>query len=147
MSQHDGIIRHGDVVSTIARVSSLIRHWGVWDGNAQEIIHAELPVVTTTTWEAFNNGDARIEILGGALGDVIARRARSQLGQKYNLLFRNCEQFGRWAATGTAQSAQLQRAVVGGGMAMVGAWLLFGDHGTYDANGRLRDKKGRFKKE
>jgi hypothetical protein len=141
---HDGIIRHGDVVSTVARVSPLIRHWGVWDGRRQEMIHAQLPVVSTSSWAEFDHRDSRVEIPAGLAGDVIVERARSQIGLRYNVLYANCEQFARWAATGKAESRQLQRAAVGLGAAALGLWAVLGDHGTYDSNGRLRDKKGRF---
>lgn len=142
---HDGVIRHGDVVSTVARVSPLIRHWGIWDARRQEMIHAQLPFVSTSSWAEFHHRDSRVEIVAGQSGDVVVQRARSQIGLKYNVLYANCEQFARWAATDKAESHQLQRAAVGVGAAALLSLFMFGDRPHYDASvGRYRDSGGRF---
>ncbi len=40
-------------------------------------------------------------------GSEIVARARSKKGQRYNVLFNNCEHFVSWVLTGKGRSAQL----------------------------------------
>jgi len=50
--------------------------------------------------------------------DEVVDRALSRLGEeRYNLLWRNCEHFATWAATGRSRSRQVRRAVAGLGSA------------------------------
>lgn len=56
--------------------------------------------------------------------DEVVDRALSRLGEeRYNLLWRNCEHFATWAATGRSRSRQVRRAAAGLGSAALFATL------------------------
>jgi hypothetical protein len=139
-------VQHGDVVSTPARTLPLVRHFGVWDDRAREVIHSALPVVQVSPWKEFANGSVRIERRAPrGREDLVVARARAYLGQKYDLVLFNCEHLANVAATGQKTSPQLQRAVAVG----LGLWL-FAVSGSpkYDASvDRYRGRDGRFRRD
>jgi hypothetical protein len=121
-TQPGPLVCHGDILSTVARATSLIRHWGVLDLKRREIVHCVASGVEATPLDGWTHRNARVEIRTREQDrDLVVQRARSRIGEHYDLALFNCEQFARWAATGKSESVQLQRAFLLG----VGAWLLF----------------------
>jgi hypothetical protein len=57
---------------------------------------------------------------------AVLQRAQSLLGQPYNLLMANCEDYVNWIVTGTARSLQREAATVGTLALFALAALLFG---------------------
>lgn len=75
---------------------------------------------------------------------VVAERARSFVGKKYDLLFFNCEHVANLATTGRAESPQVQQGV---GWSILGLLALaaINNNGTQvDQRGYRRDANGRF---
>jgi hypothetical protein len=58
--------------------------------------------------------------------EEVLQRAQSQLGQPYNLLMANCEDYVNWIVTGVARSPQREAATVGALVLFVLGGLLFG---------------------
>ena len=71
--------------------------------------------VQHTTLEEFSDGRA-IEVMRTPRsfgdGNIILRRAKSQIGKSYDLFSANCEHFVNWVIEGTPRSEQLAFVVV-----------------------------------
>jgi len=93
------------------RVWGLIKHVGIATGYGT-VIHASRRFgrVEETDMDAFLSG-GRLKIIpyshASLSGPEIVTRARSKKGQRYNVLFNNCEHFVSWALTGRKRSRQL----------------------------------------
>lgn len=93
------------------RVFGVINHVGIATGYGT-VIHASRRFgrVEETDMAAFLAG-GRARIIpyshAGLSGSEIVVRARSKKGQRYNVLFNNCEHFVSWVLTGRRRSRQL----------------------------------------
>lgn len=70
-------------------------------------------LVREETWSEFTQGAAVVrQNIGGRLpSHEVLRRARSQIGEEWSLLWANCEHFVRWAHGLPRESPQLKAAV------------------------------------
>lgn len=78
-------------------------------------------------------------------GHVVAQRALSYVGQRYNLLSFNCEHMANLAQTGKAESKQLQEGVFWASVIGLVAAAVANENGTHvDRNGYRRNSRGQF---
>jgi Lecithin retinol acyltransferase len=95
-----------------------IQHPGIVSGYT---VHGEPVVISNSlrhgkvveeTLAAFRNGGAlaTLGLLGSHHPQVVVTRARSRLGERWDLFRFNCEHFVRYACDLPAESPQLQRA-------------------------------------
>ena len=91
-------------------VYGVIKHFGIATGYGS-VIHASRRFgrVEETEFTVFCDGRrARIIPYASAIsGSEIVARARTKLGQRYNILLNNCEHFMTWVTEGKARSSQL----------------------------------------
>lgn len=94
-----------------------LKHYGLATGYGT-VIHSSRRFgrVAETDYAMFAD-NRRVNIIPYAsrtiTGSQIVARARSRLGQRYNVLSRNCEHFITWAIEGRARSRQLGPADLG----------------------------------
>lgn len=133
-------------------VQSFVKHYGVCTGYSA---HGEPCFVHNTpsggvvhTTRAQFAGNLAIHIEQRARPGqeaVVAARALDLVGREYNLLFFNCEHAANLAATGKAESKQVQTGVVITTILSAIALAVANQNGTYvDHNGQRRNGTGRF---
>lgn len=93
------------------RVFGFIKHVGIATGYGT-VIHASRRFgrVHETDMAAFLSGGRAMIVPythASLSGPEIVSRARSKKGQRYNVLFNNCEHFVSWVLTGRKRSRQL----------------------------------------
>lgn len=94
-----------------------LRHYGLATGYGT-VIHSSRRFgrVAETDYAAFAD-NRRVSVIPytsrAISGSQIVARARGRLGQRYNVLSRNCEHFITWAIEGRARSRQLGPADLG----------------------------------
>jgi len=145
---------HGSNVGDVCWVQATKKHFGICVGVGPDrkhwFVHAtpEGGVVCTTRKGFAGYRPVKVaRPASPAKRQTIAKRAMSQVGRPYNVAFANCEHLANWAATGKAESPQLQRGVLLTGAAAAAVWglsSLLGDKTWEDDNGYRRDSKGRF---
>jgi len=130
-------------------------HHGVYLGGGQVIHFAGIrgknkddATIRLCTIERFagERGVPAIEIVeyGASFpGDVVAARARGQLGRSgYHLFNNNCEQFARWCKTGHWLSEQVEGAKAAGGGLAGGAAATVAATGVVSAAGLVAGTSG-----
>lgn len=131
------------------------RHYGICTGIGRDgepwFVHntREQGVVHTTRKGFAGNHPIYVEQHAApGWGSTVVTNALSLVGRDYDMLFFNCEHVANLAATGTAESKQVQGGVAAAG---VGTFLLglvavaINENGTsVDHNGYRRDASGRF---
>ncbi len=128
------------------------KHYGVCTGYGSDgepwFVHntSEAGVVETTRKGFAGNRPIYIEQRAPAGYEaVVAERARSLVGKDYSMLSFNCEHVANWAATGQAESKQVQQGVVATGLISAVLLAIANQNGTsVDGNGYRRDGSGRF---
>jgi hypothetical protein len=146
------VLEHGDVLRTPARTPLLTGkdHFGVLDGEKRAVIHACEHGVMYVALREFVHPSGRLHVHHRptpAERHVVVDRARSLLGQPYNLITDNCEHLATFAATGQAMSRQVRDAALAGvlGAAVIGLISAAANAPAYDVMvGRHRDRYGRF---
>ena len=94
-----------------------LKHYGIATGYGT-VIHSSRRFgrVAETDYADFANG-RRVSAIDYAdrrlSGSQIVARARGRIGQRYNVLSRNCEHFITWAIEGRPRSRQLGPADLG----------------------------------
>ncbi|MBI4438175.1 lecithin retinol acyltransferase family protein [Candidatus Uhrbacteria bacterium] len=79
------------------------------------------------SWAEFTQRrEGRVLDVRGALdADEVLRRAHSRLGERWNLVFSNCEHYVRWCHDLDEESPQLQKGlVVAGGLVALGGLVI-----------------------
>lgn len=99
------------------RIRGLFDHVGIATGYGT-VIHssARNGRVTEDDLSVFAGGRPvrPIPYASGLSGSAVVVRARSKIGQRYNVLVRNCEHFVTWCLSGEARSRQLGPFDLGG---------------------------------
>jgi len=103
-------IVHAPATLLEVRVYGVVRHVGLTTGYGT-VIHASRRFgrVAETDFDTFTEGRAvRVIPYKRPLDPLeIVARARSKKGQRYNVLFNNCEHFITWVIEGKGRSGQL----------------------------------------
>lgn len=82
---------------------------GVWTGSA--LIHQAYPYLRVEPLHSLDGWELLGRVSESEMNNVRTRINESLRRPIYDLFSNNCEHFARFAATGSKQSAQLQRAV------------------------------------
>ena len=133
-------------------VQSSKKHYGVCtgvgpDGQLWFVHNTRLGGVVHTTWKDFAGAWPVHVEQRAQLGQeaAVAERALSFVGQRYDLLFFNCEHVANLAANGKAESKQVQQGVVVTGIVSAILLALANQNGTsVDQHGYRRGGSGRF---
>jgi len=92
------------------RVFGAIKHYGICTGYGT-VIHTSRRFgrAVESDFETFCHGRRAVVVPHSSPveGSMLAARARSRKGQRYNVLNNNCEHFVTWVVEGKARSAQL----------------------------------------
>ena len=92
------------------RVFGAIKHYGICTGYGT-VNHTSRRFgrAVESDFETFCHGRRAVVVPHSSPveGSVLAARARSRKGQRYNVLNNNCEHFVTWVVEGKARSAQL----------------------------------------
>ena len=107
--ERSAVIHPAGTVLSIT-VYGVIKHFGIATGYGT-VIHASRRFgrVEETDYTVFCHGRRAyvIPYASPVSGSEIVVRARSKLGQRYNVFFNNCEHFMTWVTEGKGRSAQL----------------------------------------
>ena len=107
--ERSAVIHPAGTVLSIT-VYGLIKHFGIATGYGT-VIHASQRFgrVEESDFAVFCHGKRanRIPYTSSIPGSEIVARARSKIGQRYNILLNNCEHFMTWVTEGKGRSSQL----------------------------------------